>query len=75
MDTIGGHHIKWSKSDLKRWRLQIFPHTWEIDTIWIKTLLWKTGYTKERSLTGEEGEKKEVKKVYMGDVLPIQEWL
>jgi hypothetical protein len=38
-------------------------------------ILRKTGHTNGRSLTGEGGWKKEVKKVNMVDVLPVQEWI
>jgi hypothetical protein len=73
MNTIGGHHVKWSKPGSDRQRILVFSHMWEVDTI--QATLWKTGYTKGRSLTREGGQKKEVKKVNMGDVLSIQEWV
>jgi hypothetical protein len=31
----------------------VSSHTGEADTIWIQAILWKTGYVKGRSLTGE----------------------
>jgi hypothetical protein len=38
-------------------------------------ILWKTGHAKGKSHTRGGGEKKEVKKMNMVDVLSMQEWI
>jgi hypothetical protein len=52
-----------------------FLNIGNINPIQIQAILWKTGHTKGRSLTGEGGQKKEVKKMNMVEVLPIQKWI
>jgi hypothetical protein len=46
---------------------------WTIDLIQTQAILRKTGHAKRRSHMTERGQKKEVKKVNMVDVFPIQE--
>jgi hypothetical protein len=46
MDAIGGHHVKWSKIGLERQRPHVFSIMWKTDTIQMRAILWKTGYTK-----------------------------
>jgi hypothetical protein len=72
---IRGCHVQWSKLGSERQKPHIFSHIWEIDTIQMQAILWKTSYAKGRPLTGEEGWKKEVKKVNIVDELSVQEWI
>jgi hypothetical protein len=64
-----------SKPGSERQRSHVFSHMWKRDAIPVQTVLWKTGHASGKSLTGEIGWKKKLKKVNMGDILSIQEWI
>jgi hypothetical protein len=63
------HYI--SEPGSERQRSHVVSHVWEIDTMQMQTVLWKTSHTKGRSEAGERGKKKEVEKVDMVDILSI----
>jgi hypothetical protein len=75
MDATRGHYDKWNNSGSERQRQHIISYMWEMDKIQIQATVWKTVFIKEKSVIRKGGVKKEVKKVNMGGIFSIQEWI